>query len=185
MQHKVGDDDVRFATDLPLRRVCFSTEVGPTQPFSPRSRPARTNCMPKVALQVPALPSTRWRRPRMKPPPRISSNPFSPDEALSLPFKVLTPLWSGRGRRRHDPTLAPGRLNLPWRSSKSGSGDRPVCRRQVPGGLEKMLSTTGDRGFESISLQQGVGSEPCGTWGSRSLILLQRRASCDLTSVAG
>jgi hypothetical protein len=33
MQHKVGDDDVRFATDLPLRRVCFSTEVGPHPTF--------------------------------------------------------------------------------------------------------------------------------------------------------
>src|ERR1700726_1082013 len=39
-----------------------------------------------------------------------------------------------------------------------------------------------DRRFESLVLQQGVRNEPCGTWGSRSLILLQRRASCDLTS---
>jgi hypothetical protein len=97
----------------------------------------------------------------MKPPPRISSNPFSPDEALSLPFKVLTPLWSGRGRRKHDPTLAPGRLNLPlaivkirfWRP-----GRFVVARFR--GGLEKMLSTTGDRGFESISLQRRVFCEP-------------------------
>ena len=44
-----------------------------------------------VVLPVPALPSTRLRRPRTKPPPRMSSNPVSPDEALSLPFKVLTP----------------------------------------------------------------------------------------------
>jgi hypothetical protein len=39
-----------------------------------------------------------------------------------------------------------------------------------------------DQRFESGSLQQGVRSEPCGTWGSRSLIVLQRRASYDLTS---
>src|SRR6266446_10478411 len=63
----------------------------------------QTNCMPKVVLPVPALPSTRWRRPRTKPPPRMSSNPASPDEALSLPFKVLTPLVQARTPQpRHD-----------------------------------------------------------------------------------
>src|SRR6266446_6098617 len=56
----------------------------------------QTNCMPKVVLPVPALPSTRWRRPRTKPPPRMSSNPVSPDEALSLPFKEFSPLVQAR-----------------------------------------------------------------------------------------
>jgi len=46
------------------------------------------------------LPSTRCSRPRTKPPPRILSNPTSPDEALSLPLKVFTP-FSGQKHRGH------------------------------------------------------------------------------------
>src|SRR5258708_8191048 len=66
------------------------------------------NCMPKVVWRVPALPSTRWRRPRTKPPPRMSSNPVSPDEALSLPFKEFSPLVQARTPEpRNDTSPAP------------------------------------------------------------------------------
>ena len=70
---------------------------------------------------------------------------------------------------------------FPWQSH-SRAGASATKRRPSNETTKTEPNLARNRKFESSSLQQGVRSEPCGTWGSRSLILLQRRASYDLTS---
>ena len=60
-------------------------------------------------------------------------------------------------------SLARRTVNLPSSIVKIRLATGPVRRRQVRGGLEKMLSLTGDRGFESGFLQRRVTNEPF--WG--------------------
>ena len=75
-------------------------------------------------------------RPRTKPPPRMSSNPVSPDAALSLPFKVLTPLGPAAcNMTRHLARSASWLLSCQDNSWIQGFVHRPTAAGHRGGGF--------------------------------------------------
>src|SRR5580704_12183674 len=96
------------------------------------------------------------------PPLLTNSNASCTSEKLTgivPPQSICSRTWIGRPAFEASParrTVKPALVIVKTRFWLPGR----FLSRRFPGGLEKVLSSTGDRGFESTSLQRRVQCEP-------------------------